>query len=143
VPDGTIGIDGVAMVESDHTIGITGAYVQPAYRGRKAAVALLDAALRDYAQRGFTCCTVNFESFNPEAAAFWMKYFELVGLSLMRVPENVRAVTKSIDKSNVSWRYRLKPPSPAASLPRSRAEDGAASDFVRAVQRMYRNLDTR
>ncbi|HSD85322.1 MAG TPA: GNAT family N-acetyltransferase [Anaerolineae bacterium] len=38
--------DGAAMVESDRTIGITGAYVQPAYRGRKAAVALLDAALR-------------------------------------------------------------------------------------------------
>ncbi|CAG0927701.1 hypothetical protein TFLX_00568 [Thermoflexales bacterium] len=80
--------DGVVMVESDHTIGITSAYVQPAYRGRKAAVALLDAALRDYAQRGFTCCAVNFESFNPEAATFWMKYFEPVGLSVSRAPEN-------------------------------------------------------
>lgn len=81
--------DGVAVVESDHTIGITGAYVQPAYRGRKAAVALLDAALRDYAERGFTCCAVNFESFNPEAVTFWMKYFEPVGLSVRRVPESV------------------------------------------------------
>ena len=80
--------DGVAMVESDQTIGITGAYVRPAYRGRKAAVTLLDVALRDYAARGFTCCTVNFESFNPEAATFWMKYFEPVGLSVVRIPEN-------------------------------------------------------
>ncbi len=81
--------DGVTMIESDHTIGITGAYVQPAYRGRKAAVALLDAALRDYAARGLTCCAVNFESFNPEAARFWLKYFEPVALSVSRVPENV------------------------------------------------------
>ncbi len=80
--------DGVAMVESAQTIGITGAYVRPAYRGRKAAVALLDAALRDYAKRNMACCTVNFESFNPEAAAFWMKYFEPVGLSVVRAPEN-------------------------------------------------------
>jgi hypothetical protein len=58
------------------------------YRGRKAAVALLDAALRDYADRGLTCCAVNFESFNPEAASFWMKYFDPVGLSVMRVPES-------------------------------------------------------
>jgi ribosomal protein S18 acetylase RimI-like enzyme len=80
--------DGVAVVESGQTIGITGAYVRPAYRGRKAAVALLDVALRDYAARGFTCCTINFESFNPEAATFWMKYFEPVGLSVVRIPEN-------------------------------------------------------
>jgi hypothetical protein len=35
------------------------------------------------------CCAVNFESFNPEAATFWMRYFEPVGLSVMRVPENL------------------------------------------------------
>ncbi len=80
--------DSVAMVESEQTIAITGAYVRPASRGQKAAVAVLDAALRDYADRGFTCCTVNFESFNPEAAVFWMKFFEPVGLSVVRVPEN-------------------------------------------------------
>ena len=62
--------DGVAVVESEQTIGITGAYVRPAYRGQRAAVALLDAGLRDYDAWGFTCCAVNFESFNPEAAAF-------------------------------------------------------------------------
>jgi ribosomal protein S18 acetylase RimI-like enzyme len=78
---------GAAIVESAQTIGITGAYVRPAYRGRKAAAALLDGALRDYAARGFTCCAVDFESFNPEAAAFWLKYFQPVGLSALRVPE--------------------------------------------------------
>ncbi len=76
------------IVRSDHTIRINGAYVRPAYRGRRAAVALLDVALRHYSQRGgFTCCAVDFESFNPEAAAFWPKYFELVAFSLTRAPE--------------------------------------------------------
>jgi ribosomal protein S18 acetylase RimI-like enzyme len=76
------------IVQSDQTIRINGAYVRPAYRGRRAAAALLDAALRHYAGRGFTCCAVDFESFNPEAAVFWPKYFEPVAYSLARVPEN-------------------------------------------------------
>jgi GNAT superfamily N-acetyltransferase len=74
-------------VVSVATLSITGAYVRPAYRGRKVGAALLDAASRDYASRGFTCCAVNFESFNPEAASFWMRYFEPVCLSVLRVPE--------------------------------------------------------
>jgi len=79
--------DGVAIVESERTISITGAYVRPAFRGRKVATYLLDAALRDYSTRGFTCCAVNFESFNPEAVSFWPKHFEPVCLSVVRVPE--------------------------------------------------------
>ena len=81
--------DGVAIVESDNAVTITGAYVRPAYRGRRVAVTLLDAALRDYQARGFTFCALNFESFNPEAAAFWMQYFEPVCLSVVRVPEAI------------------------------------------------------
>lgn len=76
------------IVRSEQTIRINGAYVRPAYRGRRAAAALLDAALRHYAGRGFTCCAVDFESFNPEAAVFWPKYFEPVAFSLARVPEH-------------------------------------------------------
>lgn len=79
--------DCAAIVQSDQTIRINGAFVRPAYRGRRAAAALLDAALRHYAGRGFTCCAVDFESFNPEAAVFWMRYFEPVAFSLTRVPE--------------------------------------------------------
>ena len=80
--------DGVAMVESEQMIAITGAYMRPAYRGQKVACAVLGAALRDYADRGLTCCTVNFESFNPEAVTFGLKDFEPAGLSVVRVPEN-------------------------------------------------------
>lgn len=75
------------IVNAETTIAITGAYVRPAYRGRRAAPALLDAAQRDYTGRGFERCAVDFESFNPEAAAFWVKYFEPVALSAIRVPE--------------------------------------------------------
>jgi ribosomal protein S18 acetylase RimI-like enzyme len=80
--------DGVAIVESDQTVAIAGAYVRSAYRGQRAATGLLDAALRHYEAKGFSCCALNFESFNPEAAALWLKYFEPVCYSLLRVPES-------------------------------------------------------
>lgn len=80
--------DGAEVVESETTVKISGAYVRPVCRGRGAAAGMLDAALSDYAGRGFTACAVDFESFNPEAAAFWPRYFEPVCFSLMRVPEN-------------------------------------------------------
>jgi ribosomal protein S18 acetylase RimI-like enzyme len=75
------------IVAAKTTISITGAYVLPAFRGRKIAPALLDAALRSYAAQGYTACSVDFESFNPEAAVFWMGYFEPVCYSLLRIPE--------------------------------------------------------
>ncbi len=78
-----------AIVNSPDKAAITGAFVRPEYRGRKAAPALLDAALRDYAARGYGRCSVDFESFNPEAAAFWMRYFHPVCYSVMRAPEFV------------------------------------------------------
>lgn len=76
-----------AVVQSKDTIAITGAYIRPEYRGRRLAAAILDAALQHYAGLGFGRCSVDFESFNPEAANFWMKYFEPVCLSMVRVPE--------------------------------------------------------
>jgi GNAT superfamily N-acetyltransferase len=81
--------DGVEIVVSEAAVYITGAYVRPAYRGRKVGAALLDAALRDYAGQGFACCAVNCESFNPEAVSFWMRHFEPVCFSVLRVPETM------------------------------------------------------
>jgi ribosomal protein S18 acetylase RimI-like enzyme len=75
------------IVNGEGTVAITGAYVRPQLRGRGVMVALMDAALEDYAGRGLERCAVDFESFNPEAATFWMKYFTPVCYSLMRVPE--------------------------------------------------------
>jgi GNAT superfamily N-acetyltransferase len=76
-----------AIVAAETNVAITGAFVRPAYRGCRAAVALLNAAFADYARQGIDRCSVDFEAINPEAAAFWMKYFDPVCLSVMRVPE--------------------------------------------------------
>lgn len=75
------------IVRDEGTTAITGAYVRPAHRGQRIAGALLDAALADYKAAGFTRCSVDFESFNPEAAAFWPRYFSPVCYSVVRVPE--------------------------------------------------------
>jgi ribosomal protein S18 acetylase RimI-like enzyme len=76
------------VVAADTTIAITGAYFRPGQRGRGLAAQVLDAALKDYAAQGFERCSVDFESFNPEAAKFWMKYFQPVCYSVVRVPES-------------------------------------------------------
>jgi hypothetical protein len=57
------------------------------YRGRRAAPAMLQAALAHYARLGLPALYTNFESFNPEAAAFWPRHFRPVCYSLMRAPE--------------------------------------------------------
>jgi len=82
------GFGAAAVVQSDTTVAITGAYVKPAWRGQGIAAALLDSGLRDYAHSGFTACSVDFESFNPEAAAFWLRYFQPACFSLTRAPES-------------------------------------------------------
>lgn len=75
------------VVQSPATLAITGAYTRPAMRGRGAAPALLDAALADAARQAYRRCSVDFESINPEASAFWRKYFTPVCYSVFRVPE--------------------------------------------------------
>lgn len=77
----------VAVVDAPDKIAITGAFVRPTSRGKGTAAALLDAALRDYAARGYARCSVDFESFNPHAKAFWLRYFAPVTLSVARIPE--------------------------------------------------------
>lgn len=79
--------DAVAIVKSQDRVSNTGLFVRPQYRGRKIALAMINAALSDYATQGFRRCSVDFESFNPEAAVFWTRYFTPVGLSVVRVPE--------------------------------------------------------
>jgi GNAT superfamily N-acetyltransferase len=81
--------NGADVTASDAGGFISGAYVRASHRRRGVAAAILDAALRDYAERGLTCCAVDFEAFNPEAAGFWMRYFTPVCHSLMRVPESL------------------------------------------------------
>jgi GNAT superfamily N-acetyltransferase len=79
--------DAVAILESDAAAFCDGLYVRPAHRGRGAARAMLAAALDHYAALGLSALYTNFESFNPEAAAFWTRHFRPVCYSLMRTPE--------------------------------------------------------
>lgn len=84
-------IDGAAaIIGGEGLMGITGAYIRADQRGKGLSPALLDAALADFAACGLRGCAVDFESFNPEAAAFWPKYFKLVALSMVRVPEKCK-----------------------------------------------------
>jgi GNAT superfamily N-acetyltransferase len=78
---------GSAVIESSTGVFVSGAFVRPASRGRGAATAMLDAAIRHYAANGVMSCAVDFEAFNPEAARFWTRHFAPVCYSLMRVPE--------------------------------------------------------
>lgn len=80
-------VDGADAIAAPETVFISGAFLQPAYRGRGASTTMLDAALRYHAGRGKTCCAVDFEAFNPDATTFWLRYFRPVCLSLMRCPE--------------------------------------------------------
>jgi GNAT superfamily N-acetyltransferase len=80
-----------AILQSDEGMHCTGAFTRPAFRSRGLAAALLDLAL-DYARRhGTKRVTVDFEAVNPEASAFWMKYFKPVCYSLTRIPENAES----------------------------------------------------
>jgi ribosomal protein S18 acetylase RimI-like enzyme len=81
--------DAVAILDTDAAAFCDGLYVRPAYRGRRAAPAMLAAALDHYARLGLTALYTNFESFNPEAAAFWPRHFHPVCYSLLRTPESV------------------------------------------------------
>jgi GNAT superfamily N-acetyltransferase len=76
-----------SIVRSSCTAAITGLYVRPQQRGKGIAAALLDSALEYYAHLGFRFCSVDFESFNPEASGFWLKHFAPVCQSVIRVPE--------------------------------------------------------
>lgn len=75
------------LVGSPTTIAISGAFVRASRRGRGIATALLHAALRAYASQGYDRCSVDFESFNPEASGFWLRTFTPVCVSMVRYPE--------------------------------------------------------
>lgn len=80
---------GVELVRSPETVAVTGAFTRPAWRGRGMATALLDAALAHVATRGFTRMSVDYETVNPPALAFWPRHFATVATSVMRIPERV------------------------------------------------------
>jgi len=54
---------------------ICGAYMLPQYRNSGIFTKLLSFLMDTLAVEGYTRCGVDFESFNPTASGFWLKYF--------------------------------------------------------------------
>jgi len=80
---------GADVASAEQSLYISGAYLKPEHRGSGAGAAMLDAGLRHGMALGYARCGVDFESFNPDAAVFWMKHFQPVCYSLLRVPETM------------------------------------------------------
>jgi len=72
------------IIVDDGTTSIPGAFTVSVARGTGVASALLNHGLEWALQRGFTRCAVDFEPANPLAVRFWLRYFDLVCVTLAR-----------------------------------------------------------
>ena len=63
---------------------ICGAYCLPEYRGTGMFQQLLNFTMRKLQIAGYTLLGVDFESINPTAYGFWLKYFEAYTYSVVR-----------------------------------------------------------
>jgi len=72
------------FVHGAETMAICGLYVDPAARGLGAGEALLRRLALAAADRGYTLMSVDCETHNPEARAFWTRRFEPVTWSFER-----------------------------------------------------------
>lgn len=66
------------------TMNICGAYVKPEYRGIGISKSLLAFVIDKLRKENYKCCGVDFESINPTANKFWLKYFTPYTYSLTR-----------------------------------------------------------
>lgn len=72
------------IIVDDGTTSIPGAFTVQAARSSGIATALLNHGLVWAAQHGYQRCAVDFEPANPLAVRFWLRYFDLVCVSLAR-----------------------------------------------------------
>ena len=63
---------------------IRGAYCMPEHRGRGLYQNLLNFTISVLKREGYTRLGVDFESFNPTARGFWLKYFSAYTNSVVR-----------------------------------------------------------
>lgn len=63
---------------------ITGAFCQPVYRGRAVYQNLLNYIIRTLKTEGYTRIGTDFESINPTAYGFWLKYFDAYTHGIVR-----------------------------------------------------------
>jgi len=72
------------ITEASDMLNICGAFCLPAFRGSGVAQAVLDHAIAVLQNEGYTKLGVDFESFNPTASGFWLKYFTAYTKSVVR-----------------------------------------------------------
>ena len=77
--------DVCSTVQDVKTTSISGAFCVPQRRSCGIARALLDNGLAWAREQGYERCSVDWESSNIEATAFWLRHFKPVCLSLRRV----------------------------------------------------------
>ncbi len=72
------------VTEIDNMCNICGAYCLPDYRGKNIFQNLLNFTIMKLQEEGSTILGVDFESFNPTAYRFWLKYFDSYTNSVVR-----------------------------------------------------------
>jgi len=70
--------------DTDGIKNICGAYCLGEFRGTGISQGLLDYAITRFREEGYKTFGVDFESFNPTANGFWLKYFKPYTNSLVR-----------------------------------------------------------
>lgn len=76
---------------------ICGAFCMPEYRGKGLYAKLLNYTLLALKEEGYTRLGVDFESINPTAYGFWLKYFSAYTKSVVRrIDEKVLPVEVKI-----------------------------------------------
>ena len=80
--------DGTSMLVRDPcNMAVTGAFTRPEMRGYGIAALLLDAAVKKAAALGMSSISVDFETRNAPAMAFWTKHFAAFTFSVLRCVE--------------------------------------------------------
>ncbi|NLZ82884.1 MAG: GNAT family N-acetyltransferase [Clostridiales bacterium] len=84
------------IVDDKDYIHIGGAFCLPEHRGKGVYPNLLNHVIQILREEGYSRFGVDFESINPNAWGFWLKYFDAYTHSLVRrIDENV-LITQSL-----------------------------------------------
>ena len=79
------GLDGETFIQdSPNYLHIRGAFCLPEHRGKGLNQALLNLLMQNLRAQGYTRLGVDFESINPVAYGFWLKYFDAYTHSVVR-----------------------------------------------------------
>lgn len=70
--------------DNKHVMNVCGAFCLPKYRGNGLFLNLLNFTIKALRNEGYTLLGVDFESFNPTAHGFWLKYFTAYTYSVVR-----------------------------------------------------------